>query len=43
MARRQVIVWTNERLFTDAYMRHLASMSFNPWTTGTIDTEQDCG
>ena len=26
-SRRQVIVWTNESLITDAYIRHLASMS----------------
>ena len=25
--RRQAIVWTNDGLFTDAYMRHSASMS----------------
>ena len=26
--RRQAIVWTNGGLFTDVYMRHVASMSF---------------
>ena len=26
-ARRQAIVWTNDGMFTDAYMHHLASMS----------------
>ena len=26
-ARRQAIIWTNDGLFTDAYMRHSASMS----------------
>ena len=25
-ARRQAIIWTNGGLFTDAYMRHSASM-----------------
>ena len=25
--RRQAIIWTNDGLFTDAYMRHSASMS----------------
>ena len=25
-ARRQAIIWTNDGLFTDAYMRHSASM-----------------
>ena len=25
--RRQAIIWTNDDLFTDAYMRHSASMS----------------
>ena len=34
--RRQAIVWTNPGHFSDAYMRHLASMS---WTT-TCDREQ---
>ena len=28
-ARRQAIIWANDGLFTDAYMRHSASMSFN--------------
>ena len=27
MARRQAIIWTNDGYLTDAYMRHLASMS----------------
>ena len=26
--RRQAIIWTNDGKFTDAYMRHSASMSF---------------
>ena len=26
-ARRQAIIWSNDGLFTDAYMRHSASMS----------------
>ena len=26
-ARRQAIIWTNDGSFTDAYMRHSASMS----------------
>ena len=26
-SRRQAIIWNNDDLFTDAYMRHLASMS----------------
>ena len=26
-SRRQAIIWTNDGLFTDAYMRHSASMS----------------
>ena len=26
-ARRQAIIWTNDGLFTDAYMRHSASVS----------------
>ena len=26
-ARQQAIIWTNDGFFTDAYMRHLASMS----------------
>ena len=26
---RQAIIWTNDGYFTDAYMRHSASMSFN--------------
>ena len=25
--RRQAIIWTNDDLFTDAYMRHSASVS----------------
>ena len=27
LARQQAIIWTNDRYFTDAYMRHPASMS----------------
>ena len=27
LARRQAMIWTNEGKFTEAYMRHLASMS----------------
>ena len=28
-SRRQAIIWTNDGYFTDAYLRHSASMSFN--------------
>ena len=31
--RRQAIIWTNDGLFTDAYMRHSASMS---WPCHTV-------
>ena len=31
-ARRQAIVWTNDGYFTDAYMRHSASMSWCDWS-----------
>ena len=30
------LVWTNDGKFTDAYMRHTASMSFNQGVGGVI-------